>query len=91
MEGGYHPPLLRLVRPLWYVPPRLGPPGQEGHKEIREGPEEATKVIRCLENMTNKETLGKLGLFHILKRTLEENPTVAQTTASKDDEANYPL
>lgn len=54
-----------------------GPPGQEEHREMGEGPEEATKVSRCLDNMTNKEILGMLGLFHILKRTLGENPTVA--------------
>ena len=28
MERGYHPPLLRMVRPLWYVSPRLGPQGK---------------------------------------------------------------
>lgn len=70
---------------------QVGPPEQKGHREMGEGLEEATKVIRCLENMTNKEILGKLGLFHILKRTLGESPIVAQTTASKDDGANSSL
>lgn len=57
---------------------QFGTLGQEGHGEMGESPEEATKVIRCLENMTNKEILGKMGLFHILKTALGGNPIVAQ-------------
>lgn len=44
---------------------QVEPPGQEGHREMGECSEEATKVIRCLKSMTNKAILGKIGLFHI--------------------------
>jgi len=61
---------LCLSIPIWSTGSRSGPPVKEGCRAVAVGPEEAMKLIRGLEHLSNEERLRELGLFSLEERRL---------------------